>query len=107
MSTIQELWFGNIKPNEDKVITDEEKRLVELMARHQEQLSSSLKTNELDSFNKYVEYSVEYASLIEAQAFEIGFRLAIDLLTEQEADLNQVSSFSYHSIKYLSYLGIG
>lgn len=82
MSTIKELWFGNIKPNEDKVITDEEKRLVELMARHQEQLSSSLKTNELDSFNKYVECSVEYASLIEAQAFEIGFRLAIDLLTE-------------------------
>ena len=82
MSTIQELWFGNIKPNEDKIITDDEKRLVELMARHQEQLSSSIKTNELDSFNKYVECSVEYASLIEAQAFEIGFRLAIDLLTE-------------------------
>lgn len=82
MSTIQALWFGNIKPNEDKVITDEEKRLVELMARHQEKLSSSLGTNELDSFNKYVECSVEYASLIEAQAFEIGFRLAIDLLTE-------------------------
>lgn len=82
MSTIQELWFGNIKPNEDKIITDDEKRLVELMARHQEQLSSSLKTNELDSFNKYVECSVEYASLIEAQAFEIGFRLAIDLLTK-------------------------
>lgn len=82
MSTIQALWFGNIKPNEDKVITDNEKRLVELMARQQEQLSSSLKTNELDSFNKYVECSVEYASLIEAQAFEIGFRLAIDLLTE-------------------------
>ena len=82
MSTIQELWFGNIKPNEDKIITDDKKRLVELMARHQEQLSSSLKTNELDSFNKYVECSVEYASLIEAQAFEIGFRLAIDLLTK-------------------------
>lgn len=82
MSTIQELWFGNIKPSEDKVITDDEKRLVELMARHQEQLSSSLKTNELDSFNKYIDCSVEYASLIEAQAFEIGFRLAIDLLTK-------------------------
>ena len=82
MSTIQELWFGNIKPNEDKIITDDEKRLVELMARHQEQLSSSLKTNELDSFNKYVECSVEYASLIEAQAFEIGFRLALKILTD-------------------------
>lgn len=25
MSAIQELWFGNIKPNENKIITDEEK----------------------------------------------------------------------------------
>lgn len=32
MSTIEELWFGNIKPNENKVITDEEKKLVPLIA---------------------------------------------------------------------------
>lgn len=82
MSILQELWYGNINPNEDKIITDEEKKLVELMAKHQEQLSSSLRTNELDSFNKYVECSVEYASLIEAQAFEIGFKLAIGMLME-------------------------
>lgn len=80
MSTIQELWFGNIKPNEDKVITDE--RLVELMARHQEQLHFSLKNKELDSFQKFADCSSEYAALIEAQAFEIGFRFAIKLLTE-------------------------
>ena len=82
MSTIQELWFENIKPNENKVITDEEKKLVELMARHQEQLSSSLKDNELDSFQKYIDCAEEYSMLIEAQAFEIGFRLAMNLLTE-------------------------
>lgn len=34
MSTLQELWFGNVNPNEDKAITDEEQRLVELMAIH-------------------------------------------------------------------------
>ena len=25
MTTLQELWYGNIRPNEDEVITDEEK----------------------------------------------------------------------------------
>ena len=40
MTTLQELWYGNIRPNEDKVISDEEKRLI---ARHHETLSSSLK----------------------------------------------------------------
>ena len=34
MSILQELWYGNIRPNEDKAITDEEKRLIELIARH-------------------------------------------------------------------------
>ena len=34
MSILEELWYGNIKPCEDKDISDEEKKLVELMARH-------------------------------------------------------------------------
>ena len=77
MSILQELWYGNIRPNEDKVITDDEKKLTELIARHHETLSSSLKNNDLDVFEKYVDCFTEYASLIEAQAFEIGFRLAV------------------------------
>ena len=31
MSTIEKLWFGNINPNENKVITDDEKKLVQLI----------------------------------------------------------------------------
>ena len=83
MNLLQELWYGNIRPNEDKVITDEEKRLIELMARHHETLSSSLKNNDLDVFEKYVDCFTKYASLIECQAFEIGFSLAVKLLTEK------------------------
>ena len=84
MSTLQELWYGNIRPNEEKVITDEEKRLIELIARHHETLSSSLKNDELVVFEKYVDCFTAYASLIEAQAFEIGFRLAVKLLMDRE-----------------------
>ena len=83
MSTLQELWYGNIRPNEDKVITDEEKELVSLIARHHEALSSSLKNDELVVFEKHVDCFTEYASLIEAQAFEIGFNLAVKILTEK------------------------
>ena len=81
MTTLQELWYGNIKPNEDKAITDEEKRLIELIARHHETLSSSLKNEYLDVFEKYVDCFTEYTSLVEAQAFEIGFNLAVKILT--------------------------
>ena len=83
MSILQELWYGNIRPNEDKVITDEEKKLVELIARHHETLSSSLKNDDLVVFEKYVDCFTEYASLVESQAFEIGFNLAVKFLTEK------------------------
>ena len=82
MDMIQELWYGNIRPNEDKIITDEEKELISLIARHHETLSSSLKDNNLEVFEKYVDCFTEYASLIEAQAFEIGFKLAVKLMKE-------------------------
>ena len=82
MTTLQELWYGNIRPNENKVITDEEKELVSLIAKHHETLSSSLKDNNLDVFEKYVDCFTEYASLIECQAFEIGFKLALKLMKD-------------------------
>ena len=82
MNILQDLWYGNIRPNEDKVITDEEKELVELIAKHHETLSSSLNDNNLDVFEKYVDCFTEYASLIEAQAFEIGFKLALKLMKD-------------------------
>ncbi|MGN1329548.1 MAG: DUF6809 family protein [Eubacterium sp.] len=83
MPILQDLWYGNIRPNEDKVITDEEKRLIELIAQHHETLSSSLKNNDLVLFEKYADCFTEYASLIEAQAFEIGFNLAINILMDK------------------------
>lgn len=82
MSILEELWYGNINPSEDRDISDEEKKLVELMARHQEYLTSKLKDKELDSFKKYVECSDEYTSLVECRAFEIGFKIAVELLVK-------------------------
>ena len=82
MTTLQKLWYGNIRPNEDKIISDEEKELVSLIVRHHETLSSSLKNDDLVVFEKYVDCFTEYASLIECQAFEIGFKLAVELLTK-------------------------
>ena len=82
MSILQELWYGNIRPIEGRVITDEEKELVSLIAKHHETLSSSLKNEDLVVFEKYVDCFTEYASLIEAQAFEIGFKLGVKFFEE-------------------------
>lgn len=80
MSMLEDLWYGNIKPCEDKEISDEEKNLVELMSKHQEYLTSKLKDTELNEFKKYVKCCEKYTSLVECQAFAIGFKLAVRLL---------------------------
>ena len=77
MNILQELWYENIRPNEDKIITDEKKELVSLIAQHHEKLSSSLKNDDLVVFEKYVDCFTEYASPIDCQAFEIGFSLTV------------------------------
>lgn len=43
---------------------------------------STLSNDDLDTFKKFVECSEEYASLIEAQAFEIGFKLSVKFFEE-------------------------
>lgn len=82
MSMLEELWYGNINPSEDKEVSDDEKELVELITRHQEYLISTLKDKELEEFKKYIECCDEYTFLVECQAFQIGFKLAVRLLTD-------------------------
>lgn len=82
MSVLQDLWYGNLRPNENRKISEEEKELIESMALQQEKLFASLKDNDLKIFKEYIEYNEKYASLVESHAFEIGFKLAVKLLTK-------------------------
>ena len=52
------------------------------MVLQQEKLFASLTDNDLKIFKEYIEYNEKYASLVERQAFEIGFKLAVKLLME-------------------------
>lgn len=82
MSVLHDLWYGNLRPSENREISKEEKNLIESMALQQESLFASLKDNDLKIFKEYIEYNEKYTSLVERQAFEIGFKLAVKLLTE-------------------------
>lgn len=71
MSILQKLWYTNIHPNEDREISENEKKLIEIICMHQNKLLSSLKNNELDTFKKYVEFLREYASLLSANRLKL------------------------------------
>ena len=87
-SIINELWCGNIMPNEDsRNNTAEMKELLGYMSRHHEDLEKSFTNEQKETFQKFHDCWSEYTSLGEAAIFEYAFRLAarlaIEILTDR------------------------
>ena len=86
--TIEELWHGNIIPQEDsRTNSPEMKELLSYMARHHEDLEKSFTDEQKETFEKFHDCWSEYASLAEeaifAYAFKLGGRLMLETLSEQ------------------------
>ena len=81
--TIIDLWNGNIAPCEhcgshDPVIN----KLMSLMERNQEKLSSGLTEAQMETFQKYTDCSDEYLLRMIELAFCDGFCLGSKLIME-------------------------
>ena len=75
-SIINELWHGNIAPQEDsRNNTKEMKELISYIARHDEELEKLLTEEQKAIFEKYQDCWNEYVSLGEAAIFEYAFKL--------------------------------
>ena len=86
-SIINELWHGNIVPQEDsRNNSGEMKELMGYIARHSEDLEKLLTDEQREIFDKFRECRNEYVSLAEAAifeyAFKLGARLTLESLTE-------------------------
>ena len=87
-SIIQELWHGNIVPQEDSRTNNskEMKELLGYMSRHHEDLEKSFPAEQKEIFEKFHDCWSEYMSLAEAgifeYAFKLGMQIAIETLTE-------------------------
>ena len=86
-SIINQLWHGNIVPQEDgRNNTKEMKELISYIARHDEDLEKLLTNEQKAIFEKYQDCWNEYVSLAEAAifeyAFKLGMKIAIETLTE-------------------------
>ena len=85
-SIINELWHGNIVPQDDsRNNTKEMKELISYIARHDEDLEKLLTDEQKAIFEKYQDCWNEYVSLAEAAifgyAFKLGMTIAIETLT--------------------------
>lgn len=86
-SIINELWYGNIIPQEDsRTNSNEMKELINYMARHHEELEKSFIDGQKETLEKFHDCWSEYMSLSEAAIFEypfkLGMQIAIETLTE-------------------------
>ena len=87
--TIEELWHGNIIPQEDsRTNSPEMKELLSYMARHHEDLEKSFTDEQKEIFEKFHDCWSEYASSAEeaifAYAFKLGGRLMLETLRDKE-----------------------
>ena len=86
-SMIQELWHGNIIPQEDSRNNSKEmKELLGYMARHHEDLEKTFTDEQKEIFEKFHDCWDEYVSLAEAAIFEYAFRLGARLTIEVQKD---------------------
>ena len=88
-SIINEMWYGNIMPQEDsRNNTKEMKELIGYVARHNGDLEKLLTDEQKVIFEKYQDCWNEYVSLAEAAifayAFKLGARLAIEIQSDSE-----------------------
>ena len=86
-SVINELWHGNIIPQEDsRNNSPEMKELMEYMARHHDDLLKTMPDEQKEVFEKFHDCWSEYMSLAEAAIFEYAFKLGARLTMEVQKD---------------------
>ena len=82
-SIINEIWHGNVIPQEDSRINSlEMKELLGFMARHHEDLEKSFSDEQKVTFEKFHDCWSEYVSLAEAAIFSYAFKLGAQIMLE-------------------------
>ena len=84
---INELWHGNIIPQEDsRTNYPQMKELLGYMARHHEELEKNFTDEQKETFEKFHDCWSEYMSHAEAGIFEYAFKLGARLVMETQTE---------------------
>lgn len=82
-SVINELWLGNINPqNDSRNNSKEMKELMEYMTRHHEDLLKTMTDEQKAIFEKFNDCWSEYVSLSEAAIFTYALKLGMQIMIE-------------------------
>lgn len=87
MNILEELWYGNICPNEQPIKKDSEyAQILHKAADEKGGLLSSLSPELQKGIEKLLDVQMEAAVIAERDAFVMGFRLAVQILVDGLTD---------------------
>ena len=85
MTTLENLWYGNIRPVEEFLADNKEyKELLRIVAKNREKLEETLSPEQAELFEKFYTAVNEMHSTAEVAAFSYGFRLGAHLMNESD-----------------------
>jgi hypothetical protein len=83
MTTLEDLWYGNVRPSEnDLVVSAEEKSLIDDMVGKENSLTATLDDKQKMLFQKFISANDKYYQAVECNAFKKGFTLAMKIGVE-------------------------
>ena len=92
MTTLEDLYFGNINPNErDTKRGSRMDQLVKLMCKNEDALNTTLTEQQKETFEKFKDAQRELSLLSERDAFRNGFILATRIMVEVMEGLEEVN----------------
>ncbi len=90
MTTLEDLYYGNIVPADKGVKKGSEySQLLHLAARNEEKLSSTLTEEQKTLFEKYKECCMDMYGMAELEAFVSGVKLGVKIIVETYTDSSQ------------------
>ena len=97
MSTIDDLYYGNLHPcDRDIVRGSRTDRLLRLLCKNEESLTATLTDKQKETFLKFKNCQDELTSITEREAFKIGFTLATRLMVEVMDGLKPLKKRNTH-----------
>ena len=87
MTTIENLYYGNIVPAEKGIKRGSEySKLLHLAARNEEKLSVTLTEEQKSLFEKYKDCTMDMCGIAEKDAFVEGVKLGVKIVVETYTD---------------------
>lgn len=91
MTTLEDLYYGNISPHERYIKRGTRvDKLVKLICKNEEELNLGLTEKQKETFEKFKDCTSELSCITEREAFSSGFILATRIMVEVMQGLDEV-----------------